>query len=317
MVVIKATNLWKIYNPSIEAVKGINLEVFEGETLGLLGPNGAGKSTTINMITGVIAPTRGDLHVLGNRLPKDARKLASVVGYVPQELVFYEHLTIFENLNLFGTLYRVKDLKSRIEEILELVNLSEFYKRRGDQLSGGQKRRLNLAIGLLTKPKLLVLDEPSAGMDPQSRNILWNSIEELASENVTILLTTHLMETADRLSDRIAIIDHGVVQMIDTPGNLKKQIGNGDVVRIKFTDAINNEQLLVIKQALINKFGNSSVVSTNHSFSISVLDGVNAISQIIPTIGENNQKQYLEEISLRDNTLEDVFIHITGNKLRE
>jgi len=317
MATVIAKDLTKIYDNHKVAVDAINFEVFEGEVFGFLGPNGAGKSTTISMITGIRKPTAGTLLVLDHTMPREHRKVQQQLGYVPQELVFYDHLTVGENLSLFATSYNLKNREERIQYATDLMGLDEISDQIADQLSGGQKRRLNVAMGLLHEPKLLVLDEPSAGMDPQSRAMLWQSIERLSNENITILLTTHLMETADRLSDRICIIDHGKIAAIDTPQELKKRIGEGDIIEISLVETVTDESYQSIKTTLINTFGEKFVSNIDHSLTITTLDGVNALSTILPIINSTIGRHQVKNISLRDNTLEDVFISITGNQLRE
>jgi ABC-2 type transport system ATP-binding protein len=318
MTVLKAIGLQKTYSNGVEAVKNLELEVKKGEVFGFLGPNGAGKSTAINMMTGLLSPSDGRLEVLGFNLPKDTKKLASKIGFVPQDLVFYEHLTLYENLKLFATCYEIEDSKSRITEIMDILQIDELKDRRAGEMSGGQKRRLNLAIGLLHTPELIFLDEPSAGMDPQSRNILWNSIERLSrDENTTIILTTHLMETAERLSDRIAIVNHGVVQVIDTPHNLKKQFGDGDTVVIQFKEDLDDEKLNKIESELTTEFGHSHVFRSPHKIKVANGSGIETIIAASAIIEKIIDKSNVQQISMHESTIEDVFLKITGRELRE
>lgn len=317
MSVIVAEDLIKVYDKKVVAVNGVSFEVREGEVFGFLGPNGAGKSTTINMLTGVIKPTGGTLQILGHSMPNGRDEVQSMMGYVPQELVFFDYLTVDENLRLFGKSYGVRNLKPKMEEVKKLLGLTELSDRRAENMSGGQKRRLNLALALLHQPKLLILDEPSAGMDPQSRNILWKSIAEMAKQNMTIILTTHLMETADRLCDRICIIDHGEVKVVDTPNGLKDNFGDGDVVLLKFKDELDDSQLQPLKNLVLEKYQPEYVHSFDHTMSITDVNGVDTISQVIVMVEQTIGRDNIESLSLRDNTLEDVFIHITGRTLRE
>ncbi|MHA2091574.1 MAG: ABC transporter ATP-binding protein [Candidatus Kariarchaeaceae archaeon] len=313
--VIVANNLHKKYG-QITAVNGLSISVEKGEVLGFLGPNGAGKSTSINMFTGILKPTSGELTVLDYTISSENANLSEKIGYVPQNLVFYDHLTVYENLNLFAIAYGVDDRMNKINDILELLLIEDLQDLQAGKLSGGQKRRLNLAIGLLHTPQILFLDEPSAGMDPQSRNILWETIEKLAEiEGMTIILTTHLMETADRLADRVAIIDHGEIQVIDTPDNLKNRFGNGDIIDLLIQDNTSNTPKLV--QMLESRFGSSNIRFNENKIRMKSSNGVNSIAEVMQIIDETIGKSNLIQISMHESTLEDVFIALTGRELRE
>lgn len=293
--VLIARNLKKKYKNGVQAVKGIDLAIHKGEVFGFLGPNGAGKSTTMDMLTGLSLPSSGSIE-----------KRDLILGYVPQEIVFYDHLTCLENMKLFASCYELTE-KTRIEFLLELFELEDLKNRRSGMMSGGQKRRLNLAIGLLQNPDILFLDEPSAGMDPQSRNILWTVIEKI-SKDITIVLSTHLMEVADRLSDRIAIIDKGEISVIDTPSNLKKQYGSGDLLEITLKNCGGLLSLpLSQEQYKIN--GNIIQIST--------LNAISIIPELIEYITKELGEGCIAGMTLRENTLEDVFITLTGSQLRE
>jgi ABC-2 type transport system ATP-binding protein len=263
------------------------------------------------MMVGLLHPTSG--HILING--KDISKIdKGIIGICPQELVYWEHLTCKENLKFIGDMYDVpKDiLDSRINELLEKLFLVDKKDVLASKLSGGMKRRLNLALAVVYDPKIIVLDEPSEGLDPQSRRVLWNYINTLRDESKTVILTTHLMDEADKLSDRIAIMDHGKLLCLDTPDNLKKEIGEGDVVDIKlFKEEYNKDIISSLKE--IN--GILSVIEVDGSINIRSLDIVSKLPKIIETIESKNLK--IKDLSLRQNTLEDVFIELTGSKLRE
>jgi ABC-2 type transport system ATP-binding protein len=315
---ITIKSLTKTYNNGIEAVKGIDLSINEGEVYGLLGPNGAGKSTTISILVGHLKATSGEVLIDGK--VKTGEISPDLVGYVPQEIILYEYLTVKENLKLFGNLFGAnsleKNLSMRINELISLLKLSDFQDQLIRNLSGGQKRRVNLAIGLLNNPKILVLDEPSVGMDPQSRNILWESLEKLSQNKITILLTTHLMEAADRLCDRIAIIDDGRILLEGTSKELKQSIGSNDSIVIKFKeDMIQSEEIEKVHQFAISVFGEEKVI--NHNSTIQIQTDIKFLDVLINKISELDLKPKLEDITMRSNTLEDVFISITGKKLRE
>lgn len=316
MTIVKAQAIHKIYDNDVEAVRGIDLTIKKGEIFGMLGPNGAGKSTTIKMIIGILSPTSGKLEIMGKEMNiSNLSELSDHVGYVPQELVYYDHLTVRENLDLFASGFKMNAKDERIQYLLDLLEMKELENRRADQMSGGQKRRLNLAIGLLQKPKLLVLDEPAAGMDPQSRNILWESIEHMAKEEgITIILTTHLMETVDRLSDRVAIIDKGEIKVIGTPQELKDMYGSGDTIEFEFDPTLDEEMLIKIVKHIQSS---TDILVHGHCIKTLATDGVMAIGDLVAKITSKFDKSVIAKITMHENTLEDVFIHITGRELRE
>ena len=299
--VLTASNLKKTYPNGVKALQGLNLEIRKGEVFGLLGPNGSGKSTSMDIFTGLAAASSGELDISPN----------ASIGYVPQQIVYYEHLTCYENMQLFASCYEIEDAKNRIDLLMNLFQITELRNRRSGEMSGGQKRRLNIAIGLLQDPDILFLDEPSAGMDPQSRNILWEVIEKISSDR-TIILSTHLMEVADRLSDRIGIIDKGIVKVVDTPVNLKNEYGSGDILEI----TINTD----MDPQLIDKLSVSpeaSVRLEKNIIKVSSLDVVNQIPDIIESVKNIFGDNSISGMTMRENTLEDVFIAITGSQLME
>ncbi|HSJ60977.1 MAG TPA: ABC transporter ATP-binding protein, partial [Jiangellaceae bacterium] len=207
---VEAENLHKRFG-DINAVDGVSLHIEAGETYGLLGPNGAGKTTTINILTGLLEPDEGTVTVAGTPIRPGSTAGKSAIGLVPQDIAIYPDLTGEENLRFFASLYGLPraQTKARIDEILEVIGLSDRRKDRTNKYSGGMKRRLNIGIGLLNRPELLVLDEPTVGVDPQSRNAILESVESLSGEGMAVLYTTHYMEEAQRLCDRVGIIDHG------------------------------------------------------------------------------------------------------------
>jgi ABC-2 type transport system ATP-binding protein len=227
---IELRDLRKRYNGA-PAVDGISFTIKDGETFGLLGPNGAGKTTTVNMLVGVLKPSEGEIRFNGSDDPADPR-VRLQIGNSPQSLSIYEDLTAEENLRFFGRLYglRGSKLKARVEWALEFAALSDRRGERSGKYSGGMKRRLNLACALVHNPMLLFLDEPTVGVDPQSRNMIYESIEKLRSEGRTIVYTTHYMEEAERLCDRVAIIDHGKILDIDSVDKLIERHGSISVI---------------------------------------------------------------------------------------
>ncbi|NLG80344.1 MAG: ATP-binding cassette domain-containing protein, partial [Firmicutes bacterium] len=238
-VIIDVQELRKTYPGGIEAVKGISFQVMKGEVFGFLGPNGAGKSTTIMMLTTLLRPTGGTAVINGFDIAKAPYEVRMQLGYVSQDLAVDDNLTGRENLRLQAGFYHIpKDqVNARINEVLELVGLADRADHLVESYSGGMRKRLDIACGLIHRPRVLFLDEPTLGLDIQTRREIWRHIERLRRENsMTMFLTTHYMEEADTLCDRIAIIDRGVIKAIGSPGALKAQLG-GDVIYIRFDEA--------------------------------------------------------------------------------
>ena len=229
-----AQDLHKSFNEH-KAVNGVSFTIYKGEIFGLLGPNGAGKTTTIRMLSTVLEPDRGDVTVGGYSIRDNAQAVRNLIGVSPQELALYEDLSALDNMVFFGRMVGLNGQEARAQSMahLELMGLAERAKGKIAKFSGGMKRRINLAIALIGHPKLLFLDEPTVGIDPQSRNNIYETIENLRDKGMTILYTTHYMEEADRLCDRVAIIDGGQIIAIDTPYELKKQIGPPEKVSLE------------------------------------------------------------------------------------
>ena len=229
-----AQNLYKSFNEH-KAVNGVSFTIYRGEIFGLLGPNGAGKTTTIRILSTVLEPDRGDATIDGFSLKDDAAAARNIIGICPQELALYLEFSSLDNLIFFGRMAGLSSKEARAQAManLALVGLEERTKGRVDKFSGGMKRRVNLAISLMGHPRLLFLDEPTVGIDPQSRNNIYETIEGLRADGMTILYTTHYMEEADRLCDRVAIIDSGQIVAMGTPYDLKAQIGSPDSVTLE------------------------------------------------------------------------------------
>ncbi|MEM1582680.1 MAG: ATP-binding cassette domain-containing protein [Candidatus Bathyarchaeia archaeon] len=231
----------------VVAVDYVSLYVEKGELFGLLGPNGAGKTTTINILSGLLKPTSGYAIVGGYNVQKENAKVREVIGVCPQETAIYPYLTGAENIELFGNLYALdkNTLSKRKDMLLERMELTQDAKRRVEKYSGGMKRRLSLILALIHDPQIVFLDEPTIGMDPQSRRAVWDFMRELKNEGKTIFLTTHYMEEAEELCDRVGIIDHGKIIALDTPGELisKNKVKNLEEVFIKFTGRKIREEL--------------------------------------------------------------------------
>lgn len=309
--VIETQNLTKKYN-SFLAVDGLNLRIKKGEVFGFLGPNGAGKTTSIKMMVGLLKPTKGGVLIEGEEIESVEK---GKIGVCPQDLVIWDGLTCEENITLIGDMYEVPGnvLKERIKQLLHDLILSDKTKTLASQLSGGMKRRLNLAMALIHDPEIVVLDEPSTGLDPQSRLVLWVYIHSLSKEKgKTIILTTHLMEEADRLSDRIAIMDHGKLLVLDIPESLKKKIGRGDVVEIQLSNPGMNDKVVSLMRSME---GIEEVKEIKGKVNVRAFDAVSKLPGMIRSIEEMGVS--ILDTSIRRNTLEDVFIHLTGRGLRE
>ncbi len=310
-IVIKVSELTKLFG-ELRAVDNLSLEIKKGEIFGFLGPNGAGKTTTINMICGLVVPSDGVVKFFGKRIV-DEEEIKSQIGICPQENILWPKLTCLEQLIFIGEMYGLKQgtVKKKGIELLEFLGLKEKSNVLAGKLSGGMKRRLNICLALIHDPAILVLDEPEAGLDPQSRILVRDFIKSLKSEK-TIILTTHNMDEADRLSDRIAIIDHGRLLLLDTPANLKKTIGEGDVLEIILDDS-KGRDVTTLTEDLKQICG--IVKFTDSALMLNAKNIVHIIPDITVKIKESGFN--IKEITMRENTLEDVFIHLTGRKLRQ
>jgi ABC-2 type transport system ATP-binding protein len=292
------------------AVDQISFDIEQGEIFGLLGPNGAGKTTTLSMLATMLEPTAGSATVMGIDIAKDQDGVRKAIGIVFQDQSLDEELTARENMDFHGRLYRIPK-ETREQRIDELLRLVELYDRRNDivkTFSGGMRRRLEIARGLLHHPSVLFLDEPTLGLDPQTRNHLWKYIETLAKEkNITIILTTHYMEEADRLCNRIAIIDHGKIIALDTPARLKDSIG-GDVVTIRSPDTAKITAALAVPWILRAEIHDDEVILT-------LKNAEQYLSVIVTRL--NEAQIPITSISVHKPTLEDVFLSFTGKTIRE
>ncbi len=294
------------------AVDDVSFEIAAGETYGLLGPNGAGKTTTISMVAGLLDPDAGAARVLGNRIGPEAVTVKGNIGLVPQELAIYPDLTGRENLVFFGRLQgmRKPDLGTRVDEVLEVIGLVD---RAGDlakEYSGGMKRRLNIGIGLLHQPSLLVLDEPTVGVDPQSRNAILESVEALSREGMAVLYTTHYMEEAERLCDRIGIIDHGSLQAEGTRDELLRLTGEVDRI-----DLVGSGDLAAAADALRALSGVEQVAHDGRIITLTVHDAPTLVAPVVSTAVEAGMS--LADVEVARPDLESVFLHLTGRALRD
>ncbi|HET8525395.1 MAG TPA: ABC transporter ATP-binding protein [Actinomycetota bacterium] len=310
-VVLECRGLRKRFGERV-AVDDVGFSIAPGETYGLLGPNGAGKTTTISMICGLLARDGGDVVVEGLPVDTRATEARASIGYVPQEIATYPDLTARENLRFFGKLYGLSGMKleRRCDEILEIVDLTERASDRTDQYSGGMRRRLNIGLGLLNRPKLLVLDEPTVGVDPQSRNAILGSVERFREQGMAVLYTTHYMEEAERLCDRVGILDLGKVLAEGTRRELVSMVGEHDRVSLAASGepaaaAAEAERLEPVLKATAREGGIDLLVS----------NAAKALPEILRTVNEAGAE--VSAVEVTEPNLEAVFLHLTGKALRD
>jgi ABC-2 type transport system ATP-binding protein len=309
--ILAADGLMKSFG-DLTAVNGVSFHIAEGETYGLLGPNGAGKTTTISMVCGLLTIDSGSVVVAGDEIRTTSTRGRAAIGLVPQDLAIYPDLTGEENLDFFGRLYGMagEALGRRVSEVLEVIGLTERKDDLTKEYSGGMQRRLNIGIGLLHQPRLLILDEPTVGVDPQSRNAILESVEELSRAGMAVLYTTHYMEEAERLCDRVAIIDEGVIQAEGTRRELVSMVGEKDRVAISATG-----NLIQAAEAVRRIEGVTEASASDHH--IEILAG-NA-SGLLPALleGVTSSGASITGVEIREPNLEAVFLHLTGKALRD
>jgi len=311
---IEVNSLTKQFGNS-KAVDNISFAVKEGEIFGFLGPNGAGKSTTMMVLTTLLKPTSGEALVGGYNVVSEAKKVREKIGYVQQEISVDEFLTGRENLYLHARINQIPNnlIKSRIDDVLELVELGEKKDQATITYSGGMRKRLDIANGLLSRPSVLFLDEPTVGLDIQTRRKIWGYIKKIRKDfGMTIFISTHYMEEADNLCDRIGIIDHGKIQVIDTPKSMKSAIGN-EIISFNLVDGKADQDTLIDQISKIefvkevkNKQDLITVFSTKSN-------------EVIPKIfqASTNLEMRINSLTLKQPTLDDVFISYTGHDLRD
>ena len=309
--VLRCEGLRKSFGDLV-AVDGVSFHVDEGETYGLLGPNGAGKTTTISMIAGLLTADEGSVTLAGKRVTTRSVAAKASIGFVPQDLAIYPDLTARENIRFFGKLYGLAStvLGARTDEVLDIIGLSDRADDRVESYSGGMKRRLNIGIGLLHEPTLLILDEPTVGVDPQSRNAILENVEQLGKRGMAVIYTTHYMEEAERLCDRVGIIDGGRLVAEGTRKELVALVGSNDRIRVK---ASGNLQAAADR---ISRLGTvRQAARTPDGIEVVVEDAGDVITEVLEAATEAGVVVATVDIDQTD--LEDVFLHLTGKALRD
>ena len=309
--VLEATGLRKVFGELV-AVDDVTLHIAPKETYGLLGPNGAGKTTAISMIAGLLEPDAGQVVVDGQRVTTRTVRARAAIGLVPQELAIYPDLTGRENLDFFGKLYGLsgRALSARVDEVLETIGLTDRARDLTGEFSGGMQRRLNIGVGLLHRPKLLILDEPTVGVDPQSRNAILESVENLAGEGMAVLYTTHYMEEAERLCDRIGILDQGEVKAEGTRRELVALVGERDRISLTAPGALDDAAA-----AARRLDGVASVSARPGGIDVVADDASSLLPRLLSEVSATGAQIGGVEVAQPD--LEAVFLHLTGKALRD
>jgi ABC-2 type transport system ATP-binding protein len=323
--IVEVDNLVKKFG-EFPAVKGVSFSVEAGEIFGLLGPNGAGKTTTISMLTGILEPTSGSARIGGIDIGKDPIKVKHMIGLVPQDLALYPTLSARANLNFFGSLYGLggKQLKERVDDVLEVVALTDRQNDPIEKFSGGMKRRVNIAAGLVHQPQLLFLDEPTVGVDPQSRNHIFESVLKLNRERgMSIIYTSHYMEEVELLCNRAAIVDQGQIIALDTIKDLVAMLGGG-IIQVGLKQVDENlltqlGQLEAVKSAtLASQPADGQGEGAASESKIVKIEAENSRKAIVNVLGYmNDQDITITSLDILEPNLESVFLHLTGKKLRE
>ena len=314
MSIVEVRDLRKQYEPpkGVVAVDGVSFDIAEGEIFSLLGPNGAGKSTTISMLSCLLKPSGGDASIAGHSVTSDAQAVKELIGVVPQDIALYPDMSARENLVFWGKMYGLSgaELHKRVDEVLELIALTDRQKDRVEKYSGGMKRRVNIGVALLHKPRVLYLDEPTVGIDPQSRRSILDGILALRDQGMTILYTTHYMAEAQELSDRVGIVDHGKMIAAGTHEELVKIVGEEAHVELRVDHGL---------EGIVERWrGVAGVTDASLDEEHAILL-VHDPDQVLPRLFEAAAAAgcRITEINVTEPNLEMVFLHLTGRALRE
>lgn len=315
--IVNVTDLKKQYDPpdGIMAVNGISFAIAQGEIFSLLGPNGAGKTTTLSMLSCLLAATEGDAIVSGYSISKNPMQVKRAIGVVPQEIALYDTISARENLQFWGKLYGLKSeqLQARIDYVLEIAGLVDRAQDKVESYSGGMKRRLNIAVGLLHQPEVLYLDEPTVGIDPQSRRRILDTIKTLNEDGMTILYTTHYMEEAEELSTRIGIIDHGDLIALGTLQELTTSVGECDIIQIAVD--YNGANKADVVERLRARSAIQEAGADDESVTLQVQDADTALSEVVAAL--NQCGVGIRRLEIQEPNLEAVFLQLTGRGLRD
>lgn len=308
---IQVEDLHKSFGETL-AVQGISFRVEQGEIFSLLGPNGAGKTTTIALLATLLRPDQGDARIMGHSIRKDSAAVRAVLGVVPQEIALYEDLSARENLNFWGKMYGLRGalLKERVEEALQMIGLVERASGQIAKFSGGMKRRVNIAAALLHRPAVIFMDEPTVGIDPQSRRNILDGVVRLKEQGMTVLYTTHYMEEAQELSDHIAIMDHGRLIALGTHAELVKIVGETDRIRLGFRGPAEG-----LAQIWNDVPGVEKVSCEDEVFTILAHNGHQVLPRLFEAAAERAAR--ISSVEIQQPDLEAVFLHLTGRALRD
>ena len=296
-----------------EAVKGISFKIKKGEIFGLLGPNGAGKTTTLNMILGLLKPSSGRIVIEGHDNARDGERIKNMIGFMTQETVVDSYLTARDNLRIYARLYHIPEdrIDGKVEHALQEANLTSFGNVAAGTFSGGMQRRLNLVKSMIQEPKILILDEPTTGLDIQSRVGMWQEIRRLNKDGVTIILTTQYLEEADQLCNRIAVIDHGTVKAIGTAPELKRLVAKGNLLSVN----VDKEDVLKVIRMFKSKFGLSAEDKDGTVVSPVDANQLDILIRVAEAL--RKEKITVHTISMHLPTMDDVFIKLTGASIRD
>ena len=311
--IVEVRNLVKVFG-SNRAVDDVSFAIIEGEIFSLLGPNGAGKTTTISILSCLLQPTSGDAVICGHSVIRASMDVRQVIGIVPQEIALYNNLSARENLTFWGRMYGLDGapLKKRVEEVLDLIGLTDRAKDKVATFSGGMKRRVNIGVGLLHKPKIIYMDEPTVGIDPQSRRSILDAVKELNRQGMTVLYTTHYMEEAAELSDRVGIMDHGKLIALGTQTQLTEMVGEKETLRLHLTEDQSGKALA---EALQTVPGVISASAVDHQVILIVPQAEMALAPVITCANELGVR--IRSVDMEEANLETVFLHLTGRALRD